>query len=160
MSANVPIYKDQGGATMVVGAGGTLRVEGDLTASGVATGATFTPAAGGANVCEVTIQLVDSDGAAAPYVYPILVYLSDSAAGEGLTATTASGAVAAKSGHQDLSALVAKKAILALTNAAGVYVLSITDSAKTAFRVCCAPVSGNAYGGVVIGSALVTGNYG
>ena len=168
MAGNVPIYTDQGGALMHVASGGQvkvesggqIRVEGDVNFVGTAAAVTFTPAAGGSNVCEVTIQLVDADGTAAPFVFPMLVYLSDAATGEGLTATTASGEVAAKSGHTDLSALVSKKAILVLTKADGSYVLSITDSAKTAFRVCAVPATGSYFGGVSISSALVTGNYG
>lgn len=118
---------------------------------------TFTPAAGSANVCEVTIRHLDSLGAAVASPMTLDVWLSDAATGIGLTGTTASGAVAAKAGSTDFVAAVAKKLIKAQLSAAGVYVLSITDTAKTGFYVC---VSNPTNGKTVVSSALITANYG
>jgi len=50
-----------------------------------------------------------------------------------------------------------KKALRVATDAFGTYVLSITDTAKTAFVPACS-VSGS--GKVVAGAALTSGSYG
>ncbi|HEY2250913.1 MAG TPA: hypothetical protein VGH74_07615 [Planctomycetaceae bacterium] len=149
----------QGGADWEVGgklnldtvAGGNLQVDDKP----VPLKATFSPAAGAANVCLVTLQLGDGNGNMA---FPAIVdiYLSDAAAGGALTATTASGAVAAGASGTDLDAMVAKKALRVLTDATGKYILSITDSAKTLFVPCVMLPCGRH----VAGTALVVGNYG
>lgn len=119
--------------------------------------ASFTPAAGSANVCEVTIQIKDGSGTAVAYPVVLDVLLSDASTGTGLTATTASGAVAAKaSSGTDLSTLVSKKALKVQTKADGTYILSITDTGKTAFYVV-ANIPGVA---PVVSSVLTTANYG
>jgi hypothetical protein len=117
---------------------------------------TAVAAAGGSNVSEVTITVTNTDGVVQAGVHHLDVYLSDSAAGAGLTATTASGAVAAKAASgTDLVVYSAKKAMRVQTLATGVYILSITDSAKTAFKIC---VGLGAQ--VTVAATLVTGNYG
>lgn len=119
--------------------------------------ATLTPAAGASNVCEVTIQVLNAAGTAVAYPVILDVLLSDAATGTGLTATTASGAVAAKaSSGTDLAVLVAKKATKVQTLADGTYILSITDTAKTGFYVVAA-IPGVPHS---VSSVLVTGNYG
>lgn len=168
MAGNVPVYLDQGGAQLTVGSGGVLAIaEGDLQITGSSMmkwagfpqSATFTPAAGGSNVCEVTIQVTDGFGTAVPYIHHLEVYLSDDAEGEGLTATTASGTVTAKTASGTvLDTLVSKKALRVQTTSAGLFVLEITDSAKTGFYVCAN--LGPMLGGSAVSSALVTGNYG
>jgi len=98
----------------------------------------FSIAAGAANVCEVTIQIKDAAGTNIARPVPLLVWLSDAATGAGLTATSASGTVQAKSGAgTDLGVLTAKKALIAQTKADGSYTLAITDTAKTGFYVGC-----------------------
>lgn len=119
--------------------------------------ATISAAAGATNVCEVTVTIKDGTGTAVtgPVVFDLL--LSDSATGAGLTATTASGAVAAKaSSGTDLSTLVSKKALKVQSKADGTYILSITDSSKTGFY----PVVQIPGLKAIVGSQLVTGNYG
>ena len=117
---------------------------------------TITPAAGAENVCEVTIQAKDVNGVNVSHTVPLMVWLSDAASGVGLTSTSASGAVAAKAGSQDLAVLTAKKALLVQTSAAGAYVLSITDTAKTLFKVCVQSLNGE----LCTVGALVAGDYG
>lgn len=122
---------------------------------------TFSPAAGAANVCNVTITVKDNRDptpATLGTSRTLLVWLSDAATGIGATATTASGTVTATTGT-DLVDLTAKKVKLIQTNAAGVIVLEITDIAKTAFRVCATPL-GSPHGAHQVSSALITGNYG
>lgn len=117
----------------------------------------FSPAAGGANVSEVTITpRFAGETVAGPRV--LEVYLSDSATGAGLTATSASGTVQAKASEGTvLTALTAKKHLTVTTKAAGTFVLEITDTAKTGFYVC---VVDRTTGAVHVSAQLVTGNYG
>lgn len=115
-------------------------------------------AAGSTNVCEVTMTVKDHEGNTIADVFNFDVWLSDDADGAGLTATTASGTVGAKASNgADLGTLTSKKALRVQTLKTGVYVLSITDSSKTAFKVCAQiPFVGRK----VVGVTLATGNYG
>ena len=76
--------------------------------------------------------------------------------GAGLTATTASGTVQAGASGTDLGTLTAKKALACRTTAAGLYILAITDTAKTGFY----PVVTIPGRKLIVGAQLVTGNYG
>ncbi len=136
---------------------GALSVGGSFAAGGVPAGITLSPAAGGSNVCEVTVTVVDGAGAAIAKVFTLDLWLSDAASGAGLTATSASGNVEAKtSSGVVLQAVTAKKHLRVQTLATGVFVLSITDTAKTAFKVCVSnPATGLPH--IV---TLATGNYG
>lgn len=143
-----------------------LEATEQLTASGAVTlesvklvaSATFTPAAGGANVSEVTIQLKDGDGTNIATARNLEIWLSDAATGLGITGTTASGTVQAKAASGTvLTAVTAKKHILAQTLANGSFVLEITDTAKTGFYVA---VRNPTTGGIHVSAQLVTGNYG
>lgn len=127
-------------------------------ALGVAVNVTFAAAAGGANVAEVTLTVKDQTGATLAGIHNLDVWLSDAATGAGLTATTASGTVTAKTSEGTvLGTYTAKKALRVQTKAAGTFVLEITDTAKTGFYVC-ATVPGS--GLTVVSAQLVTGNYG
>lgn len=129
--------------------------------AGRAVGFTFAPAAGGANVCEVTIQVVDADGNAVQEVTNFLLWLSDAATGVGLTSTSASGTVTAKSASgTDLGVLTAKKALVAQSLANGSFVLEITDTSKTAFYVAAQVPLGPAAGRVQVHDVLATADYG
>lgn len=117
---------------------------------------TFAAAAGAANICNLTLQVVDSNGNAIHAPFNLDFMLSDSATGAGLTATTASGTVAGTTGA-DLGDYTAKKAKRVQTNANGQYVVAITDTAKTGFfPVALVPGRGN----LVVGAQLITANYG
>ncbi|MGD8501543.1 MAG: hypothetical protein PVJ86_12895, partial [Phycisphaerales bacterium] len=73
----------------------------------------YSIAAGGANVCEVTLTVRDGHGDALAVPVTLILWLSDAATGAGLTATSASGTVQAKSGEgADFAALTAKKALV------------------------------------------------
>ena len=115
-------------------------------------------AAGGANVCEVTLTVQDGHGKAMAVPVLLNIWLSDAATGAGLTATGASGTVQAKSASgADFGVLTAKKALVAQTLADGTYILEITDSAKTGFYVAAQlPFAGLP----VISRQLVTGDFG
>lgn len=154
-----------GAAAEAVGSGatetlGVVRLNGAFGEGAVAGIADFTmtAAAGAANVTEVTVTPKDASGntIAEPQVFDL--WLSDDAAGEGLTGTTASGTVTAKSASGTvMGTLTAKKALRVQTLANGSFVLEITDTAKTAFKVTAGiPDSGKA----VVGITLETSDYG
>ena len=117
----------------------------------------FGIAAGGSNVCEVTITVKDGSGATIARVHELTVNLSDDDDGEGLTSTTASGAVAAKSASgTDLAVFTAKKSTRVQTLKTGVYVLSITDTSKTTFYVSVTGPDGV----TAVSRILATADYG
>lgn len=156
------VFRKQGGDELIVASGGVIDVEsgGLLKVSGSAlpSAISFAIAAGGANVSEVTITVQDNAGDTLAGARPLMIWLSDDAQGEGLTSTTASGTVQAKSASgSDLTALTAKKHLISVALVAGTYILEITDSAKTGFYVAVAVL-----GGVVSGvsSQLQTADYG
>ena len=115
-------------------------------------------AAGGANVCEVTFTVQSPAGTTLAGVWNLDIWLSDAATGAGLTGTSASGTVQAKSASgADLEVMSAKKALRVQTLATGLYTLEITDSAKTAFYPC---VQNPASGATIVGTVLATADYG
>lgn len=122
-------------------------------------GAAISIAKGGsANHCSVSLQVQDCMGNALQGVYSFDLYLSDAATGIGLTATTASGGIAAlASSGTVLGALTTSKAISVTTNAAGLFILDILDTAKTGFYVCVARLAGGI--GVQVSPQLTTANY-
>ena len=118
---------------------------------------TGTAAPGTAGVTLVTLTVKDMLGRVGPKPRNIVVYLSDSAAGIGVSAVTASGAVAVGASGSDLVDHLAKKLKLVQTTALGVYILSITDTLKTPFVVCVD--FGNGQPPLVV-LTLAAGNYG
>jgi hypothetical protein len=124
----------------------------------VTTSNSFTISAGAANVTEIAIALLDGAGDARASAIPMTVWLSDAATGAGLTATSASGTVQAKSASgTDFGVLTAKKALVAQPLATGIYTLEITDTAKTGFYVC---IQNPFTGAVSVSRQLVTADYG
>lgn len=118
---------------------------------------TAAAATDGSNISLVTLTVHNSLGrAVGPKTF--LLYLSDSATGVGVTATAASGTVTDKTAGttgQILSILIAKKAWIVQCLANGTYQLQITDTAKTAFKICV-EIDGVVY----VPLTLATGNYG
>lgn len=107
------------------------------------------------NIANVTFQITDAGGNNVSGVFLLDIYLSDAATGIGLTATTASGGIAAAaSGGTVLDVLVAAKYLKVQTNATGAFILAITDTAKTAFY----PV-GSRGSNIVVGAQLTTASY-
>lgn len=115
-------------------------------------------AAAGSNVCEVTISARDLDGNLIAGVHQFDLWLSDDADGQGHTAATASGTVTAKAASGLVVDIqVAKKAIRVQTLKTGIFILEITDTAKSLFKVCAqAPFTGK----TVVGATLTAANYG
>lgn len=117
---------------------------------------TMAAATDGSNKTKVTCQLVDHEGTSVAAVMNFDLWLSDAATGAGLTGTAASGAVAAGSAGADIATLTSKKALRVQTDATGAYILSITDTGKTAYKVCAQLPDG----AVVVGVTLATASYG
>lgn len=142
------------GSTLDFGSGGVWEINN----TPIGTTITFAITAAGANVSEVTVTVKDGAGSTVAGVHHFDIYLTDSATGAGLTGTTASGTVTAKAASGVvLSTYTAKKALRVQTLATGVFVLEITDTAKSGFFVAAVvPVTGR----VVVSAQLVTGSYG
>ncbi len=155
----------------IAGSAGNGLVTGDMTKlaaltataveinelDGMIAGFTFAFAQGASNITEVTITAVDADGAtvASPSIFK--VWLSDAATGVGVTSTAASGTVQAKSASgTDFEVMIAKKALEVQALATGIYILEITDSAKTAFYIAAQ----TPHGEVKISAQLASGDYG
>lgn len=181
MSYQPANYREQGGTRSVIGgsldvvSGGELDVEsgGALKIGGTAVTATAAElnqldaapnsvtlaiAAGGTNVSEVTLTVQDAAGATLTGIRNLEIWLSDAATGAGITGTTASGTVTAKTSEGTvLTALTAKKHLIGQTKAAGTFVLEITDTAKSGFYVCAAhPLTG----AIFASTQLQTASYG
>jgi hypothetical protein len=112
-----------------------------------------TAASGGTNITLVSLTIARIDGRSG--VHLANLWLSDAASGAGITAVTASGAVAAGASGVVLQTVTASKVFLIQTTAAGLFVLSVTDSAKSPF-VVCVEIEGRAYPVIT----LTTANYG
>ena len=109
-----------------------------------------------ANIALVSIQMEDKNGNPVPGIQTLDIWLSDAASGIGLTAVTASGTVGVGASGTILGALTASKALRVLTDANGLCILSITDTANTDFYVAA---SLPANGSVFVSRKLRTGDY-
>lgn len=129
-------------------------IEGELVPSQI----DFVISAGGANESDVTIVLNDGHGDRVNSPLLLNIWLSDDSGGGGLTATSASGTVQAKSASGvDFAVLTAKKALVVQSTATGLYVLEINDTAKTGFFIAVQ----NPFSGLnVVSRQLVGGDYG
>lgn len=139
-SIKAPKYDD----TQLVGSGTNLYdafsdisdLQSDVTALQSATTSKFNTstislAAGVTDSINATITMKDSGGATVTGVQRVEVYISEGSTGIGLTADSASGDLTASTGTI-LTVLTTKKHIIANTDANGVLVLNLVDSAKPA----------------------------
>lgn len=147
------IYRDQSGDLHL--GGGRLFDQGEHA---LAERITMTAAAGAANITEVTITVKDGGGNTLARVHQLDLWLSDDVDGEGHTTATASGTVTNKAASGLVVATqVAKKALTVQTLKTGIFILEITDTAKTLFKVCArAPGTGRS----IVGITLLTASYG
>lgn len=137
---------------------GDVRLLGPGSALAGVASFSMSAAAGGSNVTEVTITALDAAGNAVAQPVLFDLWLSDAATGLAVTGTTASGTVTAKSASGSVfSTLVSKKALRVQSLATGVFILEITDTAKTGFYPC-AQVPGT--GLTFVGDVLETADYG
>lgn len=129
-----------------------------LAGKEIPTGVLFAIVAGASTVCEITISVVNKEGYRIAGSHSLDIFLSDAAAGLGLTATAASGAVGVKANTgTELGAMTAKKAFRVVTKSDGTITLSITDAAKTLFYV---GASIPAINSLQVSRKLVAGDYG
>ncbi len=139
---------------------GTVGLTGDVTigSSATASDITFVAAASTANVCDVTITINDASGSLVAGVQNLKLWLSDAATGAGQSGTTASGTVTNKTASGTvLDTLTAKQSLIVQTLSTGVFILEITDTAKTGFYICVEnPFTGKTH----VSDQLVTGDYG
>jgi hypothetical protein len=117
---------------------------------------TITFAAGAANTCVFTVQVVDATGAPVAAVFNLAAYFSSSAAGANLTATAFSGTLVATTGAV-LTAFVAAKYFDVITDATGKFVGVLTDTAKTTGQYFVIP---RPRGDMQLAGPTVTGSYG
>ena len=129
-----------------------------IGANKIATTVTVAHAAGATNSIDVTITVKDGAGATVAAVHDLEVFIAEDAAGAtGLTADSASGALTASTG-KILTALTAKKHAICTTDANGVLVLNLVDSAKPADQYFC--VKAPWLGGRLVVSAASSTNWG
>lgn len=93
--------------------------------------ATIGLAAGASNVMTATIQLTDAFGNNIAERRRVEFYMTTDAEGDNVTASAYSGSLTVTTGTQ-LVALTAKKHVVALSDANGAVVFTITDTAKPA----------------------------
>ena len=138
------------GVTAIVG---ELNLVDDMPAN-----VTFAYAAGAANIAEVTITVVDSAGVAIAENFVLDIWLSDDSGGQDITGTTASGTVTTKAASGFLlETITAKKLLRVQTLATGIYILEITDTAKSLFYPSAVIPS---LGKTAVGLVMATGDYG
>ena len=113
-------------------------------------------ASGTTDGIEATYTVKDAAGVAIDAIHCLECYISDDADGSGLTATAASGSLTAAAGTI-LTALTAKKHVLANTNASGVLTLLLVDSANTADERFCVKNPFNSK--LIVGAATVGTDY-
>lgn len=115
-------------------------------------------AAGAANVSEITLTVRNANGRAVSYPTTFDLWLSDSAVGAGLSASTTSGAVTVKTAGTTgvlMFTYLAKFYLQVQTLATGVFILSITDTNKVAFKIA-AQIDGITF----VPATLATASYG
>ena len=123
----------------------------------VAANYTVTFAAGASNVLTLTITAKDAAGATIAAVHVIDYYNSTSSTGANVSTTAYSGTLVATTGAI-LDTVLDKHHFILLTDANGVFVGSLTDTAKTQneYHVAIKPVGTR----VTVSAATVTGSYG
>ena len=129
------------------------KVNGETTGLNSASTFSIALAAGASNTMTVTIQARNGKGDAIASVIPVNFWMADAATGIGLTAQAYSGNVTATSGAF-LTALTAKKQFSAVTNASGVLVFTIVDTAKPATQYVVIEAPNNR--GVIVSGASGT----
>ncbi len=141
-----------------------LSVNGHLIVRTEPDQVTITPAAGATNISLVSIQVKNNEGVNYDSSFGSnagtqigTVWLSDLSNGAGLGAAAPETLTAGASGTS-LGALTAAKALKFVTNTSGLFILSITNTAKTAWYVCVQMDKGHRVAPQT--QLLATANYG
>lgn len=102
---------------------------------------------------DITVTVLDQDGVALAAVFILDLYMSESAAGIGVTADTYSGDLTASVGAI-LSALTAKKHWRVATAATGIFTATLVDSGNPAdqYAVAVHPTTGQVALSVISGA--------
>lgn len=116
-------------------------------------GLTVTALAGASNVSTVSVQVTDANGAAVTGVHWLELITTSDAAGTTISTTSYSGTLVAVTGAI-LVTLTSKHAFLVATDANGLFVGSLTDTAKTADYIA---VKKPASAGLVVSAAAAYG---
>jgi len=133
-----------------------LDVNRSLVVKGDPDGVTFSAASGAANICNVTIQVVNNDGTALAGTRNLDLWVSDAATGAGLAAHANTSELTCSTGTL-LQVYSAGKAWRIMTDATGKAVAVITDTAKTAYFIAALL---NHQPFTQISTQLATGNFG
>lgn len=108
---------------------------------GIGVTVTVTAVAGASNVSTITVTVKDAAGATVAAVHHLRLYFSASAVGANVTSTSYSGTLVAGTGALIATHTAAKVFDIA-TAATGIFVGSLTDTAKTADYVAVVPPLG------------------
>lgn len=107
-------------------------------------------------VCEVSV--CNKDGQVIPGIHMLDLYLTDSATGEGVTATDPAGTVAAKAASGSVLATVtAKKVLKVATLSTGKFTLEIIDDVTPVLLYVAAAIPG--IGKIQVSRKTVAGDY-
>lgn len=113
-------------------------------------------AAGASNVTTITISPLDAAGNVLTGVRTFLIWVSDVSTGIGVAATFIPDSITATTGTV-LKVLTAAKILICQTNASGILVLSLTDTAKAAGYIAIEnPVTST----ISVGTITATTSYG
>jgi hypothetical protein len=107
-----------------------LATDGTLIVEGQPDGFTFVATPGAANVCGLSIQVVDNHGVALAGVREFEAWISDATTGAGLAASANTSELTCSTGAL-LGILTTEKAWMLQTDATGLCVAVITDTGKS-----------------------------
>lgn len=116
---------------------------------------TITPAAGSANVCNLTIQLKDGSGTNIARSVRFKLYASSAADGLTLASAASTGFAVASGGLSLANGTAVTTQIEVMSSATGGAVVSLTDTGKATSYIVLALPTGNK-----ISAQLTSGNYG
>lgn len=116
---------------------------------------TIAPAAGAANVCNLTIQLKDGSGTNIARSIRFRLYASSASSGLTLASAASTGFAVASGGLSLANGSAVTTQIEAMSSASGACVVSLTDTGKQTSYIVLALPTGNK-----ISAQLTTGNYG
>lgn len=128
-----------------------------LMGKGLPSEITITNAIGAsANLCNISFQVSDAAGNAVAMPVLFDIWLSDAATGANVTGTAPSGGIAVGASGVVWSTPISNKALRVQASAAGLFVLVVTDTAKTLYYPCAQ----STWSGIVtVGAQLTTASY-
>lgn len=129
-----------------------------VTLRGLPHSVTIALAAGAANVCTITVTVVDYDGVVVVGLHDLVLYTSSAATGAGISVVAYSGSIVAVTG-KIIDTVTAKHSFHIQTDpTTGTFVGSLTDTAKTQGETIV--VKKPLGSGCIVSAATVTANFG